>query len=430
VPRDTNPFETEVLADDVIEAWPNISLPPAPRPETRRFLIIAGPFGAFTRRLGEALREAGAPCERVLLNAGDAYDWGTRHVQPYFGPFSGWSAWLFETVRRHGVTDLILYGDAHPYCKEAVKVAARIRLRVHVLEQGYFRPFWVTLERGGVNGNSALPRDPLFYRAAGRWAPEPAEIWLPPLTPPAARRITAYHAALILGAPAFPRFHAPYAYPILRQALGHTRRYLGQKLFRGRHQRRLAAALDTSGPLFLGILQRPGDSQLRIHSDLASTADFVELVVSSFARKSPAEARLLFKSHPLDHGLEPHARTIAEAAKRFEVTGRVFFADTGDLEKIFPKAAGAVTVNSTAGLSAIEKGLPTLTLGTAIYDMAGLTHQRGLDTFWTAPQKPDPSLYQAFRRVVIERTQVSGAYASNRGVEFAAPEVARRLLAA
>ena len=101
----------------------------------------------------------------------------------------------------------------------------------------------------------------------------------------------------------------------------------------------------------------------------------------------------------------------------------------GDLDAIMDSATGVVTVNSTAGLSAIAKGLPTIALGCAIYDIDGLAHQQGLDRFWTYPERPVPELYAAFRKVAIQRTQVSGAYARRRGVEIAVPEVTRRLLA-
>ena len=119
---------------------------------------------------------------------------------------------------------------------------------------------------------------------------------------------------------------------------------------------------------------------------------------------------------------------MARTARAFGVADRVFFLDRGDLRALMPSARGAVTVNSTAGLSAIEMGLPTIALGEAIYDMPGLTHQGGLDASGR-PDPPDPDLYDAFRRVVIARTQVGGAYATVRGVEMAVPEVARRLLA-
>ncbi len=63
-----------------------------------------------------------------------------------------------------------------------------------------------------------------------------------------------------------------------------------------------------------------------------------------------------------------------------------------------------------------------------IYDMQGLTHQGGIDSFWTSAEAPDSSLYEAFRDVMMATTQVNGAYATKRGRELAVPEAARRLL--
>ncbi len=401
----------------------------APDARSRHFLLVFGPFGPFTSRLGKRLRHAGARCSRVILNAGDLLDWGPRHGLPYFGSLHGWPDWLRTTIRRERVTDIILYGDAHPYCVEAGRVAAQMSIAVHVMEQGYFRPFWITLERNGVNANSSLPRDPEAYRRAAPEAPTPDERWLPPLTPPAAWNLFAYHAVLWLGTPAFPFFRLPYQYSLPRQALGHARRYLDQRLLSRRHRAEREAALDTKGPVFLAVLQRPGDSQLRLHSPFTSVAEFIERVISSFAGHATADARLIFNAHPLDHGVDPHGRVVSRLARAFGIADRVFFLDRGDIRALMPSACGAVTVNSTAGLSAIQMGLPTIVLGEAIYDMPGLTHQSALDTFWTAPEPPDPALYDAFRRVVIARAQIGGAYATVRGVEMAAPEVTRRLLA-
>ena len=88
----------------------------------------------------------------------------------------------------------------------------------------------------------------------------------------------------------------------------------------------------------------------------------------------------------------------------------------------------SASINSTAGLAAIDIEIPTITLGTAIYAMPGLTHQGGLASFWTAPQKPDRQLYEAFRKVVMDRTQIAGAYATREGIEMIVPEAIRRLL--
>lgn len=395
----------------------------------RHFLFICGPFGTFTSRLAKRLRGLGARCTRVLLNGGDIHNWGLRHSRAYFGDRKGWADWLARVVERDDVTDVILYGDSHPYCIAAKQVAADHGIAVHVMEQGYFRPFWITLERNGVNAHSSLPKLPELYRGAADAASATPQ-WLPPLTPPAVFRIFFYHAAVLLSSPIFSRYKLPYRVPFLRQAGGHIARYIDQRLFRSRHRRRLEAFLGSPGPLFVVILQRPGDSQLLMHSKYQTTADFIDEVSASFAAHAPADARLVFRAHPLDHGLERHGQGIARTAAVLGIEERVFYADTGDLQDMLRLATGAVTVNSTAGLAALEAGVPTVVLGAAIYDMAGLTHHGGLDRFWTAPAPPDAALYDDFRRVVIARTQINGAYATRRGVDLAVPEVARRLLKA
>lgn len=394
----------------------------------RHFLIVTAPFGMFSRRLGEELRKSGARCTRVLFNGGDLSDWGFANARLYFGDLTNWSDWLRAVVKREGVTDLILYGDSNPYCADAQRAAIGLPLKIHVLEQGYFRPFWITLERDGVNANSRLRRDPDLYRRAAAALPTPKHVWLPPLTPAAVRRIVLYHMNLWLLAPVFPRYRLSYEYSVQRQLVGHVRRYISQRFHHTRDHRKLTEAIDTTDPLFVALLQRPGDSQLLRHSSFPRSSGYIGHVVRSFARFAPKNARLLFKSHPLDPGVERHDAAVALAAKAAGVADRVFFTDVGDLHALLDQVEGVVTINSTGGLSAIERGRPTATLGAAIYDMAGLTHQGGLDSFWTSPETPDTELFEAFRRVEMARTQVNGAYATRRGVELAVPEVTRRLL--
>lgn len=394
----------------------------------RHFLLVWGPFGGFTRALASELRAAGARCSRVILNCGDVYDWGLDSGLKYRGFHADFGRWLAGIVSEHGVTDVVTYGDSHPYCADALEVARSLGLGTFVLEQGYFRPFWITLETGGVNGNSRLPRSPDAYLKAAESLQSVSDEWLPPLTPPAVWNLALHHAMLLLGASIFPRYRAPYTVSIVRQAAGHVRRYLDHRLFRSRHERWFTKVLSGEAPLYVVILQRPGDSQILQHSPYSSLEPFIDNVIESFAANAPCDSRLAFKSHPLDHGLERHGRVIARLARRHAVGDRVDFVDFGDLQAMLPRSAGAITLNSTAGLAAIEKGVPTIALGEAIYDMPGLTHQAGLEAFWTRAERPDAALYDAFRKVVIARTQVSGAYASREGVARAAPEVARRLL--
>lgn len=393
----------------------------------RNFLIISAPFGPFGKELAAELRARGGRCDRVILNAGDLLDWGPANAFAYFGGARGWGAWLRALVQREGVTDLITYGDSSAYAAEAIAVGQCLGLKVHVLEQGYFRPDWITLERDGVNARSRLPRDPSWYLAEAARTPARDDQVVGPAMSSAVYWIARYHLAAFLCHVVFARFRFGYSRPPPLQALGHTVRYLFRRLIVHGHAGRLRRMMNAPGPVFVALLQRPGDSQLWRHSAFERTADFLKAVVSSFAAHAPADARLMVRPHPLDPGLDPHERILARIAAEAGVADRVAFVDDGKLHEILPRIAGAVCVNSTAGLAAIEFGRPTLVLGRAIYDMRGLTHQGGLDRFWTAPEAPDAALYQAFRKVVLAKTQVNGAFATPRGRELAVKAVAARL---
>jgi capsular polysaccharide export protein len=66
-------------------------------------------------------------------------------------------------------------------------------------------------------------------------------------------------------------------------------------------------------------------------------------------------------------------------------------------------------------------------LGDAIYDLPGLTHQKHLDTFWSNPTAPDPGLYPAFRRVLVDRCLVRGGLASESAVRVLIQSMMDRL---
>jgi capsular polysaccharide export protein len=395
----------------------------------RHFLMVSAPFGPFAGELARLLRSQGALCSRVILNGGDALDWGARNAFAFGGGRDDLGPWLQAVIPREQVTDIITYGDSSGHAATAIAVASDLGLPAHVLEQGYFRPDWITVERGGVNANSSLPRDPDWYLAAAATASRRNDQVVGRAMAAGVLWLFRYHLAMYLCAPAFSRFRTGYTRSAALQAGGHVVRYLFRGVLVHGHAQRRTRLMRAPGPLFLALLQRPGDSQLWRHSQYKDTAAFLQAVVASFAANAPTDANLMVRPHPLDPGLEPHEQTLQRIASREGVAGRVTFVDDGKLHEILPAIAGAVCVNSTAGLAAIEFGRPTIVLGKAIYDMPGLTHQGGLERFWTEPEAPSAELYGAFRQVALDITQVNGAFATRRGRALAIPAVAGRLMA-
>ena len=76
---------------------------------------------------------------------------------------------------------------------------------------------------------------------------------------------------------------------------------------------------------------------------------------------------------------------------------------------------GAIVVNSTAGLHALQTGCPAKGLGMATYDIVGITHQGPLAGFWSAPHRPDPDDLAALVRVLAATIHVRGNFFSPDG---------------
>lgn len=129
---------------------------------SRSFLFLQGPHGPFFSMLAQALRNCGHNALRINLNGGDKVDW-PGPATDYRGTFRAWPLFFDDFIVNHGVTDLILYGDCRPYHASAHGMARLRGVRVHVVEEGYIRPDFLTLQADGVNGNSKLPLDPQWY---------------------------------------------------------------------------------------------------------------------------------------------------------------------------------------------------------------------------------------------------------------------------
>ncbi|MBC6406243.1 MAG: hypothetical protein GDA41_11100 [Rhodospirillales bacterium] len=396
----------------------------------RHFLFVQAPFGEFSKRLAARLRSGGHRVTRVILNGGDLHNWGFAEAHFFLGRTERYRDWIAYLLKREVVSDVISYGDGHYYTEVALEEAKALGLRLACLEQGYLRPNWVTLELDGVNGNSSLPDNPSFYRRFGIPLSElpDAHVILGNITRNNVLNITAYSFLLYFLAPFFPFYRLPVYMPGYVTGLAHLFRYYIDKLQRGQAARDQAHILSLQAPFFLGIMQRPGDSQLVKHSEFPEVRFFYRAAIESFARNAPAESHLLFKCHPLDQGFSGHARGIRQNARQMGVAGRVHFLNGGSLAPLVRKSVGVITVNSTAGLAALNFGTKCKTLGKAIYNIEGLTFQGPLDSFWQSQNMPDKDLFLRFRQLMVEMTQVLGSFSTKDGVALAVETIAKRLI--
>ena len=388
-------------------------------PDTRHFLFLQGPHGPFFRQLGRMLIAAGAKVWRVGFNAGDRAFWAKdESFIPFTGTPESWETTLTALISEKGITDIVLYGDTRPIHAKAVAIARARGLTVHVFEEGYLRPYWVTYERGGSNGNSRLMEMGLAEMQSVL-AQSDSDVPQPPAKWGDMRQHifygALYHWFVLFRNAAFKNFQTHRELSVKTEAALYTRRLVQMPLLA--LERTIATGRIRFGgfPYHLVLLQLEHDSSLRDHSPFSRHEDFVDLIAEDFAKGAPGHHHLVFKAHPLENGRSPLRRIIRDAARKHGIEGRLHYVGGGKLAHLLNEARSAVTVNSTAAQQVLWRGIPLKVFGRAVYAKPEFVSNQALHDFFARPDRPDSSAYRDYRRYLLETSQVPGGFYSARG---------------
>lgn len=383
------------------------------------FLFLQGPHGPFFHRLGQMLRQAGATVWRVGFNAGDRAFWFRA---PGYIPFEGcledWPDTFARLIAEKGITDIVLYGDTREVHATAVAQAKAAGLTVHVFEEGYMRPFWVTYERGGSNGNSRLMQMTVAQMRAAlassdmdtpvppaRWGDMRQHIFYGAL----------YHWFVMFRNGDYPQFRTHRDLAVHKEFSLYFKRLLLMPVHWTK--RRLAERRIHNGgfPYHLVLLQLEHDSAFRMHSPFDKMTDFVDMVLRGFAEGAPRHHHIVFKAHPLESGQLPLARHIRQMAAQLGLSGRVHFVRGGKLAQLLNDARSAVTVNSTAAQQVLWRGIPLRAFGSAVFDKPEFVSTQPLPDFFARAERPDLAAYRDYRLYLLETSQLPGGFYSVRG---------------
>lgn len=377
----------------------------------RHALLLQGPNGPFFARLGRALRARGARVTKVNFHPGDSLFYRGDGVLHWRRPMAEWGAFVRDLITREGIDAVYLFGDCRPMHRDAVAACRDLGVPVFVFEEGYLRPDYITCERGGVNGNSSLPRDPDFYRRAAASLPELAPVQ------PVGQSFGHTAAWTILNAWAvtlfgwrYPHYRHHRDVNAVRQCAAWVRGFARKLWYKTREEPLLdRLAGEWAGRYFFVPLQVHCDAQIS-HSPFASVEAFIEKVVASFAAHAPANTLLCLKHHPHDRPYRDYGRFLRDLGQRHGVADRLVYVHDLHLPTILRHARGTIAINSTVGLSSIHHDTPVIALGTAIYDLPGLTYQGELAAFFRDPGTVDRELYAAFFEYLRATTQINGSF--------------------
>lgn len=392
---------------------------PYDAPDGRVFLFLQGPHGPFFHRLGVMLRRAGAQVWRVGFNAGDRAFWfHTSSYLPYTGTVEDWPAHFANLCDAKGVTDIVLYGDTRPIHAEAVAAAKERGITVHVFEEGYMRPYWVTYERGGSNGNSRL-MDMSIQDMQEALAQSDMEAPLPPAHWGDMRAHVfygaLYHWFVMFTNRAYKNFRPHRALTVTKEFQLYLKRLLLMP-FHSLDRIQATMRIRYGGfPYHLALLQLEHDSSFQKHSPFNTMTDFLDVVIKGFVEGAPKHHHLVFKAHPLEDGRVPIRKQIRQLAKRHGVADRVHYVRGGKLAQLLNDTRSAVTVNSTAAQQVLWRGIPLKVFGRAVFAKPEFVSEQPLPEFFSAASRPDNRAYKDYRRYLLETSQLPGGFYSARG---------------
>lgn len=383
---------------------------------SKNIVLLQGPLGHFFKDLSRWLEQQNKSVYKINFNGGDEYFYIKNHKNTinYQQSIQDWECFLVHFIKQNHIDSILCFGDHRPYHKIAKRICEKYGIQFWVFEEGYFRPHYVTLEKQGVNAFSPIPKNAEFF-LENHYQDLPEPIEPKPLAKgflPMAENAMKYYFAAFYKQKKYPHYqhHKELAlsyYIRLWITSGIKRLYYYFQ------DRQFAKQVNKNkfAPFFIVPLQVYDDSQVKVHCDFENVEHFLREVLISFATHAPENVNLIVKHHPMDRGFIDYTKIINNICSQYPtIKERVFYVHDVPMPVFLRKAKGMVTLNSTSGLSALLHHVPTITLGRANYDIAGLTYQGTLANFWQNPTPPNTELFEAYRKFHLYKTQINGSF--------------------
>ena len=391
-------------------------------PSYERVLLLQGPVGPFFAKLSRYWKSRGAVVKKINFNPGD--DWfyppKDQNTILYKDRLEYWEAFIQNFLVHNKIQAVFLFGP-----KRKVHLPIRALCKIYnidlwMLEEGYIRPGYYTLENNGVNAKSLIAQrdlqDCIDISQSGQEIPQQFEsyrnmifggfaYWLANVTKFWSYPNYEHHRALNLKQAYWwiRSFYRHYLYRITERSI---KNQLINKTYFGADNQ----------AYFLLPLQVYDDAQITHNSHYDSIETLIEEVVNSYKNhlqrlrtdiQSP-KTLLIIKHHPMDRGHKNYKKFIDDLSKSLKIEPNIVYVHDIHMPSLLTNIKGCITANSTLGLQALLQGIPVINLSASFYDKPGLTYQQGLDQFWSNPGTVNPQIAGQFRQYVIQHSQVAG----------------------
>lgn len=377
---------------------------------SRRVMLLQGPMGNFFRQLSSWLKLHQVECFKVNFNAGDVVFFNGAQTYNYHGRLANFKKWLAVKLTELDIDTIVCFGDCRFYHVVGLQLARELGIKIFVFEEGYIRPDYITLERGGVNDYSQLRER--FQAMDGQELPTPDKPesidtrfgWMVFVA-------FSYYLSWVLFFWLFPFYKHHRLISPLAEAFFWIRSFIRRVInYHIEPYRFLDIIKNYDRRYFIVALQVHNDSQVRVHSDYNDVEEFIIEVLESFADNAPKDKHLVFKHHPMDRGYRHYGHLLRTHTAALGIADRVHYICDVHFPTLMKHSIGLVTINSTSGLQSLFHEKPVKLLGRAIYALPKLTYQGGLDQFWANPGRVNRLAYRRFRCALVHYSQLNGSY--------------------
>ena len=376
-------------------------------------LFLIGPIGTFFARLSNYLEENNVRTYKISF---PLYEYGFRksrlirfHQDIYL-----FKNYLKKILIDKEIKHIFMYGNVLIPHRQALTLVEELKkegihVNTHIFELGYLRPNFVTLEDKGVNYNSSFLKSREFYLKQDpyKFFPIPkkyARFRIRKIWKPISFINHSFKNYKIVN-----REHKLQPNPIYiwYQIKGFFLKYYFRL-----NEYKLKKKCFFENKFFLVVLQVSTDSQITEGSDIKDNKKFIYKVIKDFAKAKPNNTNLVFKHHPRDRGYTNYLNQIEKFSKEFGFYKQVFYIHDYFLSKLFqnPNCQGTVLVNSTVGYQSLYHSVPLKSLGSAPFNIKGLSDQRNLVAFFRNPLPVDKLLFKKFYKYILENSQINGNF--------------------
>lgn len=407
----------------------------------RVFLFLQGPHGSFFYELNKKLRNMGYSTCSICINGGDAIDKFFSFNTFYFTqPRENWSTYLKKIINSQHVTDIFLYGDKRFYHSTAITISKILNIKVWVYEEGYLRPGYITLEEGGVNSSSIIPKiynnSIADYLSLNNYKFEinnqSMQVDLTndiavsnPMSTRVKTSIVNYLGLWFLY-PFFPFYKWHRDKGFISEIFGWGIKKL-KEFFSSNNNKQVNSLISQNNLQYFAFpLQLSSDAQIKCASSFRDVSDSIECVLLSFAAHANKEHFLIIKLHPLDNSFFNYKKFVKNLAKVLKISDRVFFITDINSTEFVTKSLGMIVINSTMGIVSIQNNKPTINLGNSIYANYGLAisavtngifNHNILDDFWTKPISPIAKNVELFFKILRKNAILPGNFYTDAGIK-------------